>query len=102
MTGIHIRRPYTHDGGREMLIFTNGASRFIRLDFENASALGTYLNAVRRLLLNNDPSELLEWEGVRIFDIYGRGYELEVRPNVLYRITSSGESYLEVYRFVSH
>jgi hypothetical protein len=70
-------------------------------DFESASKVGHFMSAVGRFLETNDRSVLETFIGQSVRDISGKEHSLETRPNVLYRLSSTGEQTFEqVYRIV--
>jgi len=99
----HGRRWQTRaDLPRRMLIFSTGKSFAVTVvDFQSASLVGRYMAAVRRFLETNDPSILTPFVGQSVRDISGKEHPLETRPNVLYRLSSTGEhTFEQVYRIV--
>jgi hypothetical protein len=87
---------------RRMLIFSAGKSLAITVgDFASASSVGRYMAAVRRFLETNNRSVLTPFVGQSVRDVAGEEHSFEVRLNVLYRLSSTGEhSFEQVYRIV--
>ncbi len=87
---------------RRMKLFSNGRELYVVLsDFDSASIVGRYLHAVRVFLDTNRTSVLASYSGKSVQDIAGKTYPFETRPNVLYRLASSGDSTFEqIYRLV--
>jgi hypothetical protein len=91
-----------HDLPRRMLVYSQGqALSMVVGDFESASEVGRFMSAVGRFLETNDRSVLEPFIGRSVRDISGKEHSLETRPNVLYRLSSTGEQTFEqVYRIV--
>ena len=87
---------------RDIPIYSEGRKYAIRVnDYETASRIGHYSNAVNEFLRTNNRSVLKEFEGESVVDASGKRYVFETRPNVLYKLdASSTESFEEVYRIV--
>jgi hypothetical protein len=87
---------------RNVLIFSKGKSLAITVsDFEAASRVGRYMGAVGRFLETNDLTVLRPFIGQSVRDVAGRDHPLEVRPNVLYRLSAAGEhTFEQIYRIV--
>lgn len=87
---------------RQMLVYTEGRARTLRIrGSEPAALIGRYMNAVKRFLDTNDASNLAPFQDDVITDTRNRKHRLETRPNVLYRITTSGDpTFEQVYRIV--
>jgi hypothetical protein len=91
-----------HDLPRRMLLYSRGQSKSIVVgDFVSASKVGRFMAAVRRFLETNNRSVLEPFSGQSVRDISGKEHSLETRPNVLYRLSSTGEQTFEqVYRII--
>jgi hypothetical protein len=91
-----------HDLPRRVPIFSDGKEIVITVgDFDTASLVGKYMAHVRWFLDTNNRAHLSPFAGKSVTDIDGKSYPLEVRPNVLYRLSRAGESSFEqVYRIV--
>jgi len=87
---------------RRILVFSKGQSLAITVgDLPAASLAGKYMSAVGRFLETNDRSALAPFVGKAVVDLSGKEHPLETRPNVLYRLSSTGEhSFEQVYRIV--
>lgn len=97
------RWTFRHDQvPRRMLIYADGkAVTVVVIGSEAASLIGRYMNAVKAFLRTNDPAHLVPFKGDRVTDNRGKAYVLETRPNVLYRLTSTGDDTFEqIYRIV--
>jgi len=73
---------------RLMRIYEHGREQIIEVpDSSTASIIGKYHSAVGRFLDTGDQRFLREAQTFRfVRDVYGRTHELELRPDVLYRI----------------
>ena len=91
-----------HDLPRRMLLYSRGQALSVVVgDFGSASKVGRFMAAVGRLLDTNDPTVLAPFVGQSVRDISGKEHPLETRPNVLYRLSSTGEhTFEQVYRIV--
>ena len=71
-----------------MRIYENGAEQIVEVpDLSTASSIGKYHSIVGRFLDTGNESILREAQTFKwIRDVYGRTHELELRPDVLYRI----------------
>jgi len=81
--------PRRHDRiPRSMRIYEHGQEQVIIVpDFQTASNIGKYHSIIGRFLDSGDESILREAQRLRyIRDVQGRRHELELRPDVLYRI----------------
>jgi hypothetical protein len=99
----HGRRWQTRaDLPQRMLIFSTGKSLAVTVaDFQSTSLVGRYMAAVRRSLETNDRSVLEPFIGKSVRDISGKEHPLETRPNVLYRLSSTGKhTFEQIYRIV--
>lgn len=87
---------------RRVLIFSGGRERIITVgDFKAASLVGKYMSHVGWFITTNDKSHLKRFIKKSVTDINGKSYPLEVRPNVLYRLShAGGSSFEQVYRIV--
>jgi hypothetical protein len=94
-TGLR-RREYA-----AMRFFSDGKTVIAVVNRRNASAIGSYLAAVRRLLDTNDTEPLEQFAGQTAKDVRRNIYPLEIRPNVLYRLNATVEPFEEVYRLVA-
>jgi hypothetical protein len=85
-----------------MLIYSRGQRQLVTVgDFKTASQVGRFMAAVGRFLRSNDISHLNAFAGRSVTDIAGKNRPFETRPNVLYRLASSGtETFEEVYRII--
>jgi hypothetical protein len=84
-----------------MRFFSDGKTVIAVVNRRNASTIGSYLAAVRRLLDTNDVEPLEQFAGQAVKDVRGNLYPLEIRPNVLYRLNAIVEPFEEVYRLVA-
>ncbi|AWN40606.1 hypothetical protein DK389_08760 [Methylobacterium durans] len=87
---------------REISIISRGRERTIKVGFEAASLIGTYLNAVAELLNTNDIAPLAPFVGVSVADLSGKQYPFETDPHVLYELslTRTG-TFEQVYRLTT-
>jgi hypothetical protein len=86
---------------REMKLFSEAQVLHVLVNVDNASLVGRYMSAVGHFLETNNPRFLRPFSGVAVVDVYGHAHLLETRPNVLYRLDSTGEeSFEQVYRIV--
>jgi hypothetical protein len=87
---------------RQTLIYSRGRARTIIVgDFETASLIGKYMNAVKSFRDTQDRNILVPFEGVEVTDIKGRSYRLTTDPNSLYRLTTTtDETFEQIYRIV--
>jgi hypothetical protein len=93
--------PLPDNGVREMLLYTRGQARTVRVSRMQASDVGLYDAAVGRFLSDNDPQHLLPFVDRGVTDIRGAYHPLETDPNTLYRLVHSGsESFEQVYRII--
>ncbi len=92
----------TDNRPRDMLVYSNGEAREIRLrDFDQASLNSRHLAAVRAYLPSGDASPLIEFEGLSVIDAKGKAHPLETNPNELHRIAAAGdEHFLEIYKLI--
>lgn len=80
-------------------IFSQGREFEITVNFDNASKVGRYQNAVKTFLETNDRSALVEFQGASVIDVNGKRYVLETGPNMLHKLaTAQTEPFEEVYR----
>jgi hypothetical protein len=88
---------------REVLVYSDGQALVITVaGYERAALIGRYMAAVGQFLRTNDPTYLEPFVGDGVEDIRGARYLFETRPNILYRLTSSGLTPFEqVYRIVA-
>lgn len=88
---------------REIPIYSSGRELVIKVrTFNAASQVGRYMAAVRQFLETNDLSVLKPFKGKSVKDTKGKSYIFETRPNVLYRLSASGnEPFEEIYRIVA-
>lgn len=91
-----------HNLPRRMHLFSNGRLIEVTLgDFDSASLVGRYLNAVKMFLDTNRAAVLSPFTGHSVRDVTGKDHPLETRPNVLYRLAASGDhSFEQIYRLV--
>jgi hypothetical protein len=83
-------------------ITTRGEKELKVRGFDAASTVMYHRAAVKNFLADPDLSLLKPFEGASVTDTDGRTYELETRPNVLYRLSAAGtESYEEIYRLTT-
>ena len=76
--------------------------RTIKVGFEAASLIGTYLNAVGKFLVTNDVLLLAPFEGVSVTDLSGKRHPFETDPNALYELTlTSSGTFEQVYRLTT-
>lgn len=86
---------------RRVMIFSNGREHTITVgDFKAASLVGRYMSHVGWFLTTNDKSHLKRFAKRSVKDIKGKSYLLETRPNVLYRLNATGNSFEQIYRIV--
>lgn len=87
---------------RIMPLFSGGRQHTVTVDgYDTAFQIGRYMAAVSQFLDTNDPTVLDPFDGQSVTDIKGRQYVFETRPNVLYRLSQSGnEPFEQVYRIV--
>ena len=86
---------------RQMPIFSAGQRHIVVVDKETASEIGSYFNAVARLLNTNDPNALQEFVGKSVTDTGGNRYLLETRPNFLYGLTAAEPDIMDqIYRLL--
>jgi hypothetical protein len=90
------------DRPRETVLYTDGQIVTVTVaDFGTASVIGRYMVAVRNFLESNDPDDLAPFVGESVTDMSGRVWQLETRPNVLFRLNAAGgETFEQVYRIV--
>jgi hypothetical protein len=82
-------------------IFSEGQRLVILVDEDNASLIGSYHNAIYRLLRTNKPEAVAKFEGKYVTDINGRRYVLETRPNKLYELTATDPDIMDrMYRII--
>lgn len=88
---------------REMTVLSEGRTRQLRLrGFDEASANGSYLSAVKRFINSNDPSHLADFEGRAVRDAKGKQHPFETDPNALYRLVAADDEPFEVtYKLVT-
>jgi hypothetical protein len=93
----------TDNRPRRMKIITRGRlTNIVVADFDQASSLGQYLNAVKSFLETNDISKLEPFVGWKITNVKGKQHLLETNPNVLYRLAhAGGEGFEQIYRLIS-
>jgi len=86
---------------RRILIFSQGRSVPVTVgNADTASAVGHFMGAVGRFLETNNRSVLTPYIGQSVRDI-NREHPFETRPNVLYRLSASGEhTFEQIYRIV--
>lgn len=86
---------------RRVVIFSKGRERIITVgDIKAASLVGKYMSHVGWFLTTNDKTHLKRFAKKSVKDINGKSYLLEVRPNVLYRLNTGGNSFEQIYRIV--
>ena len=87
---------------RRMLMYSRGQALVITVgDFREASQVGLFMSGVGRFLTSNDTAHLDPFAGRSVTDATGRHHPFETRPNVLYRLASSGtETFEQIYRIV--
>lgn len=92
----------TDNRPRDMLVYSNGEAREIRLrDFDQASLNGRHQAAVKAFLPSGDADHLADFEGLSVIDAKGKAHPLETNPNELYRIDAAGETpFPEIYRLI--
>ncbi|OGD52606.1 hypothetical protein A3K80_03875 [Candidatus Bathyarchaeota archaeon RBG_13_38_9] len=75
---------------RLMKIYENGQELPIEIaDYQTASNIGKYHSIISRFLDTGNESILNEAQSFKyIRDVYGRTHELELRPDVLYKIAT--------------
>jgi len=88
---------------RQMLVYSNGRALTIVLpDYEQANRAGAYMGAVGNFVRYHERAYLDPFEGQGVTAKDGSFHPFEVRPNVLYRLTTTEEaSFEEVYRIVA-
>jgi hypothetical protein len=93
--------PLPDHGDREMLIYTQGEERTVRVSRSQASDIGSYLAAVNAFLKDNDTDPLSPFVDRGVTDVRGAYHPFETDPNALYRLTlTGGESFENVYRII--
>ena len=91
---VKRRGAWTHRGwdriARVMRIYENGSEQIVEVpDLSTASNIGRYHSIVGKYLDSGDESILREAQTYRLIrDVNGRTHELELRPDVLYRIAT--------------
>ena len=84
-----------------MRIYENGTEQIIEVpDLSTASNIGRYHSFVGRYLDTGDERFLRQVQPFkRIRDVYGRTHELELSPDVLYRIAQrrSESEFYQIY-----
>ena len=92
----------TDNRNRDMLVYTDGEARKIRLrDYDQSSLNGRHQAAVKAFLPSGDASLLADFEGLSVIDAKGKSHPLETNPNELYRIDAAGEApFPEIYRLI--
>jgi hypothetical protein len=90
------------DIARRLLIFSEGREHTIVVTTARAASLvGRYMAAVRWFLETNEIDHLEPFIGMSVRDANGESYPFETRPNVLYRLSSTGsDGFEQVYRIV--
>lgn len=87
---------------REISIISRGRERTIKLDFDAASMVGQYRNAVAKFLTTQDESLLAPFVGVSVTDLSGKSHPFETDLNTLYELSLMGSGTFEqIYRLVS-
>jgi hypothetical protein len=87
---------------RRMLLFSRKHQIEVTLgDFDSASLVGRYMNAVRHFLNTNQRSHLHPFVGISVRDVAGKFHPFETDPNSLYRLADSGDhAFEQIYRLV--
>jgi hypothetical protein len=87
---------------RRMPIFSDGKSVAIIVgDEDSASDVGKYNHAVKRFLETNNQKSLMPFQGASVIDINQKRHPYETRPNILYRLSATGEnSFEQIYRII--
>jgi hypothetical protein len=88
---------------REVVIWADGIERTVRIrgDLE-IRIWSSWRHAVNRFLEDNDTRHLDLVRGTVLLDLAGRMHQLEIRPNVLYRLDAAGRGNFEqIYKIVS-
>ena len=87
---------------RRMSLYSQGRELIVTVaDFESASRVGQFMDAVGRFLRSNDRSLLAPFVGQSVTDVAGKSHPFETDPNVLYRITSTGgDTFEQIYRII--
>jgi hypothetical protein len=88
---------------REVVIWADGVERTIRIrGAVDVLMWSSWRHAANRFLQDNDTRHLDLVRGTVVKDISGRMYQLETRPNVLYRLDAAGRGNFEqIYKIVS-
>jgi hypothetical protein len=88
---------------REELLHTQGKTIHVIVpDYDSASKVGLYMQAVKAFLFTNEIVFLKPFEGQGVTDISGKYHPFEMRPNVLYRLDATGsERFEDVYRIIA-
>ena len=82
-------------------IFSAGQRHVLVVDEETSSLIGSYHNAIGRLLTTNKPEVLAEFVGQYVTDTSGKRYLLETRPNFLYDLTTAEPDVMDqIYRIL--
>jgi hypothetical protein len=86
---------------RQVLMYSNGRTRTVTVDLDEARYVGAYMSAVSRFLRTNDRAHLTWFEGLGVTDVRGVFHPFETDPNALYRLAHTGdETFEQVYRIV--
>jgi hypothetical protein len=86
---------------RKMLIYSDGAEKFIEIRAKAASEIGKYMSAVGEFRRTNNLAVLKDFRGAGVFDVDRQFHAFEMRPNVLYRVAlNSDGAFEEIYRIV--
>lgn len=105
-SGVAVKRGSTwqvrEDAPRQMPLYSNGRQIVITVpDLDTAGMVGSYWNAVKQLLWNNEPDYLEPFAGKSVIDTAGKAHPFETDPNTLYRLSLTGtETFEQVYRIV--
>lgn len=85
------------------MIKGSSQSAIIVPDFDTASQVGTYHNAVGRFLRTQQLSFIQPFEGQSVRDIRGREHVFETDPNALFRLAAKDEpEFHEIYQIISN
>ena len=87
---------------QSLWIATNGKMRAVTLPHDEGSSVGHYWSAINEFLASNDPVHLERYVGEGVYDVRGKLWIFETRPNVLRKLDSVGElHFIEIYADVA-
>jgi hypothetical protein len=83
-------------------VISSGKVQSVVLPNDEGSEIARYWNVVDKFLATNDADHLDPYIGEGVYDVNGRLWILETRPNVLRRLDSIGElNFIEIYSDVA-